>query len=600
MDICIEKPSAILDTMHYTLARVAQTFVKDGVELEKGAILTKDRVDRNIDLYKKYCWLWSVYPDLYLKQITPSTSKFKLKFFQVLFIRVCVRHGRIVTIAPRAAGKSFICILALYLICIFRPGSHVFQCAPGKAQGSKIANQKIHQLWELMPLLKEEIIGDGNFGPDYVKLSFRNGSIMDIMSPLNSTRGNRATAGILDEFRDHDPDDISEIILPLLNVDRPMANQDKNPYEPQQVQMWISSAAERNTFAYDKTIELFELSILQPHNVFVWGFDYRIPVKTGLLSKEFLNEMRMSSTFSEAGFAKEYMSRFVGSTEDSWIKYSKLDMHRRLNNPESKQKLREDSKAFYLLAVDVARRQCQTVVVVLKVFPGEKYRINLVNLYVLGLTEEEKQFTYQAADLKRIIKNFNPKECVIDINGLGVGLADEMIKPTQDPRTGEIFPAYGFSNRDEYKAIQPKNCAKILYGIKATPDENSLFHSDLISKINSGCINFLISEKEARNKLLSKALSKKMSLEERAARLLPHELTTALFNEIVNLRIKQTSVSNKLAVETINTRMTKDKFSAFEMGVSRVCDFERQENSRKRNRGLKRQLVFFKSGGEES
>ena len=125
MDICIEKPSAILDTMHYTLARVAQTFVRDGVELEKGAILTKDRVDRNIDLYKKYCWLWSVYPDLYLKQITPSTSKFKLKFFQVLFIRVCVRHGRIVTIAPRAAGKSFICILALYLICIFRPGSHV-------------------------------------------------------------------------------------------------------------------------------------------------------------------------------------------------------------------------------------------------------------------------------------------------------------------------------------------------------------------------------------------------------------------------------------------------------------------------------------------
>jgi hypothetical protein len=47
---------------------------------------------------------------------------------------------------------------------------------------------------------------------------------MDIMSPLNSTRGNRATAGIRDEFRDHDPDDISEIILPLLNVDRPMAN----------------------------------------------------------------------------------------------------------------------------------------------------------------------------------------------------------------------------------------------------------------------------------------------------------------------------------------------------------------------------------------
>lgn len=197
----IEMPKEILNVVHYGLKRVAQTFTKNGIELEKGAVITRDRIDKHFDLYKQYCWLWSTYPDLYLKQITPSSSKFKLKFFQVLFIRVCLRHGRVLTIAPRAAGKSFICILALYLICIFRPGSHVFQCAPGKAQGSKIANQKIHQLWDLMPLLKDEIIGDGNFGPDYIKLSFRNGSIMDIMSPLNSTRGNRATAGILDEFR---------------------------------------------------------------------------------------------------------------------------------------------------------------------------------------------------------------------------------------------------------------------------------------------------------------------------------------------------------------------------------------------------------------
>ena len=84
---------------------------------------------------------------------------------------------------------------------MFRPGSHVFQCAPGKAQGAKIANQKIHQLWDYFPLLKEEILGEGNFGADYVRLTFRNGSLMDIMSPINSTRGNRATAGILDEYR---------------------------------------------------------------------------------------------------------------------------------------------------------------------------------------------------------------------------------------------------------------------------------------------------------------------------------------------------------------------------------------------------------------
>jgi hypothetical protein len=70
-----------------------------------------------------------------------------------------------------------------------------------------------------------------------------------------------------------------------------MVNQDKNENEPQQVQLWISSASDKNTFAYDKTIELMELAILQPENVFCWGFDYRVPVYTGLLSKDFLNEM---------------------------------------------------------------------------------------------------------------------------------------------------------------------------------------------------------------------------------------------------------------------------------------------------------------------
>lgn len=65
----------------------------------------------------------------------------------------------------------------------------------------------------------------------------------------------------------------------LLNVDRPMANQDKNPYEPQQVQMWISSASDKNTFAYDKTIELLELAIINPNQVFVWGENNHCPNK---------------------------------------------------------------------------------------------------------------------------------------------------------------------------------------------------------------------------------------------------------------------------------------------------------------------------------
>lgn len=598
MDINIQMPQAILNTLHYVVKKASKEFYRDGIPLEKSAVISARRIEKNFDLYSKYCALWSVYPDLYIRLITPTTSKFRLKFFQIIFLRACLRHGRILTIAPRAAGKSFICLLALYLICIFRPGSHCFQCAPGKAQGAKIANQKIHQLWDLLPLLKAEIVGEGNFGADYVKLDFRNGSLMDIMSPINSTRGNRATAGILDEYRDHDADDINEIILPLLNIDRPMANQDKNPYEPQQVQMWISSASDKNTFAYDKTIEMLELAIIYPERVFIWGFDYRVPVKTGLLSNDFLNEMKMSSTFSEQGFAKEYMSRFVGSSNEAWFDFDKIMTHRKIVNPETREKLREGIESFYLISVDVARRGCQTVATVLKVFPGgDRYTCNLVNLFVLGKTEDEKVFDNQVLELKRLIKLFNPREVVIDINGLGVGFADYMIKPTLDPISGEVLPAYGFFNRDEYEEIQPKNAPKILYGIKATSNINSDMHAALYAKIYSGCVNFLISERKAKEKLMSTKVGKHMKPEQRIARLMPHELTSLLINEIMNLKTKPTGVDNKIAVELINKRMTKDKFSALEMGVYRMVEIENEEIAHKRNRGLGRKLIFFRTGG---
>lgn len=580
-------PAAMLETKKLFIGK-GETFYRDGVPLEKGAVLTERRIKKHLQLYQQYMELFMAYPDMYLDLIKPIGSKFKLKFFQIMFLRACLRYGRVLTIAPRAAGKSFICILALYLICVFRPGSHVFQCAPGKAQGAKISNQKIHQLWDIFPLLKDEIIGGGNFGNDYVRLTFKNGSLFDVMTPLNSTRGNRATCGILDEFRDHDADDINEIILPLLNVDRPMVNGDKNPEEPQQIQLWITSASEKNTFCYDKTVELFEQQIINPSATFVWGFDYRIPVLTGLLSKDYLTELKMSPTFNELGFAKEYMSRFVGGSADAWFDYEKLSRARKLVNPETSEKVREGIESFYIISVDVARLGCQTVATVLKVFPNinDGYKINLVNIFILGKTQEEKVFDHQVIELKRLIAAFNPKEVVIDINGLGVAFADTMIKETYDPETQVTWPAYGFFNRDEYLPIQQRGCIKILYGIKANSQINSDMHSALYSKIYSGHMKFLISEQAARTKLLATRKGQRMSPEAKTARLMPHELTSILISEIMNLKIKPTGVNNQIAVEQINERMLKDKFSALEMGVYRAVQMENEAMSRRRNRGL--------------
>ncbi len=218
---------------------------------------------------------------------------------------------------------------------------------------------------------------------------------------------------------DHDADSINTIVLPLMNVPRQMKNGTINPYEPQQCQFWMTSAGARNSFAYDKLIELLGFSILNPRRYSVIGCSYKVPLIAGVLSRDYLNEIKASKTFSEASFASEYLSLWQGTTKDSWVKFEKIERHRTLCNPELKEKIINDSKGYYIFSVDVARIGCQTVCAPIKVNPRDDgFKATLPNIFVLGKTEETKQFSVQALHLKQLIRDFNPFEVVIDTNGL--------------------------------------------------------------------------------------------------------------------------------------------------------------------------------------
>lgn len=175
---------------------------------------------------------------------------------------------------------------------------------------------------------------------------------------------------------------------------------------------------------------------------------------------------------------------------------------------------------------------------------------------------------------------------------MGVGFADFMIKETYDPDTGHILPAYGFFNREEYLPRQGANTIKILYGFKATGNLNSQMHSICYSKIYGGEVKFLISEQDAKVRLLATRQGQRMTPEQRNLRLMPHELTSMLINEMLNLKLKPTGVAGLIALDQINKRMTKDKFSAFEMGLFRINEIQEENKKRSKNKGLSRRLVF--------
>ena len=171
-----------------------------GIEIEKGVVITPSFLERNEKLIQDYIQIFSAYPDVFLDLITPLESNFNLFPYQRLFLRACMRYTKIFITAPRATSKTFLSILAKYLQCIFLPNHVGSIVAPNKQQAAKISKQKIEEIWRIWPLLEKEV-EKYNFGKDYVDLFFKNGSRLSVVGALDSDRGIRTHATLIDEAR---------------------------------------------------------------------------------------------------------------------------------------------------------------------------------------------------------------------------------------------------------------------------------------------------------------------------------------------------------------------------------------------------------------
>ena len=92
--------------------------IRDGVLIEKGAVLTESYLNAHLDFFKKISFFFTAYPDVYLDIIKPTDSNFSLFFYQRITLRALMRFKEIYVTAPRAFSKSFItifpCIYYMY------------------------------------------------------------------------------------------------------------------------------------------------------------------------------------------------------------------------------------------------------------------------------------------------------------------------------------------------------------------------------------------------------------------------------------------------------------------------------------------------------
>lgn len=557
--------------------------------------ISEERLMNAIAVSRQYIAFWREYPDIFVDFLCgDNPEKFRLFFYQRVFLRAVMRHRYAYATYPRAYSKSFLSVLVLILRCILFPGSKLFVTTGGKEQAAGIAKEKVEELCKLIPGLQSEIDwsrGASKSSTNMVIYKFKNGSQLDIMATSQNSRGKRKTGGLVEEVILVDGTLLNEVIIPTMNVDRRLADGSRHKEEVvNKSQIYVTTAGWKNSFAYDKLLMTLVQQIIEPREAVVLGGTWRVPVIEGLLNRNFINELRLDGTYNDASFSREYESEWSGDVENAFFSAERFDRLRQLTAAEYEYTKSANKNSYYVIGVDVGRKGCTSEAIIIKVTPqpqGSSIK-SIVNLFSF----EDEHFEDQAIVLKKLYYRYKAQRLVIDGNGLGIGLVDYMVKSQIDFDTGDTLPDFGVYNDEEgfYKKFKTSTTEiDALYIIKANAPINTEAHSYAQTQISSGKIRFLIDENQAKSKLMSTKMGQSMSSEKRAEYLQPFTCTTILREQMLNLREENEGVN--IILKQSSKKIKKDKFSAFEYGLYYV---KQEEDRRKKKKRISiGDLLFF-------
>lgn len=260
--------------------------------------------------------------------------------------------------------------------------------------------------------------------------------------------------------------------------------------------------------------------------------------------------IKKKSQMSSIAFDMNYGGKWVGSSTGALVNINRFMNCRTLTEPILSSSNENDE--FYL-GIDVARSQNrsnnQSSIAVGKVIRGADDKIKEIRLANIIHVPNILNFSTQACIAKRVRKRYNARAIAVDGNGLGVGLIDELMKETYDPKTGETYPAWDTMNTTAVP--ESSRAEKCLYDLKAQSDQTRII-SNFIDMVDSGMLRFL----ESRNGG-DYAIRDDDDLN---SKVMPYVQEELFFQETGNLKLVQNG--RNLSVEKVVNKFDKDRFSA--------------------------------------
>ena len=509
------------------------------------------------------------YPDRFVELFKSEESNMQLHYDQRIFMRCDIRFQSMYGVFSRGYAKTYTEVLDDFIVAILNPNITLSVTAQTRENAAALLQDKTNEILTHYPLLENEIEYK-RFSKNDAIIKLKNGATITNLANAQTSKGRRRHRIKIEESALLNNALFEDALAPIVEVPRTTSGS-LALVDPEEMNFQIhffTTSGYRGSDEFARSVRMVN-GMRNLTGDIVLGSSWRLPCYYGRGSSktQILKKKRNSNPIF---FAQNYEQKWVGCADNALVDVNKLMATRTLEEPILEAQRETDE---YYIGVDVARSENtnnnQSAIVVIKVIrnPVNKRVAELQVVNVLGVTNK-MNFKNQACMIKKLKNQYHAKMVIVDGNGLGSGLVDQLLLDSYDEITGNYIGCFDTINTDN-KPENP-NAEKCLFDMKAQGYQTKVV-SYFINAVDSGMLKMLIRKQE------QDFTDKEREFYDR--NVLPFVNTELLFMEIANLKLK-VMAGNNLTVEKVVKKIDKDKFSALSYCIFYILEFTNQERIR--------------------
>ena len=506
------------------------------------------------------------YPDRFIELFKSEESNMQLHYDQRIFMRCDIRFQSMYGVFSRGYAKTYTEVLDDFIVAILHPNITLSVTAQTRENAAALLQDKTNEILTHYPLLENEIEYK-RFSKNDAIIKLKNGATITNLANAQTSKGRRRHRIKIEESALLNNALFEDALAPIVEVPRTTSGS-LALVDPEEMNFQIhffTTSGYRGSDEFARSVRMVN-GMRNLTGDIVLGSSWRLPCYYGRGSSktQILKKKRNSNPIF---FAQNYEQKWVGCADNALVDVNKLMATRTLEEPILEAQRETDE---YYIGVDVARSENtnnnQSAIVVIKVIrnPVNKRVAELQVVNVLGVTNK-MNFKNQACMIKKLKNQYHAKMVIVDGNGLGSGLVDQLLLDSYDEITGNYIGCFDTINTDN-KPENP-NAEKCLFDMKAQGYQTKVV-SYFINAVDSGMLKMLIRKQE------QDFTDKEREFYDR--NVLPFVNTELLFMEIANLKLK-VMAGNNLTVEKVVKKIDKDKFSALSYCIFYILEFMNQE-----------------------